>query len=182
MTRYPIVLSLVIAAGCSGPPVGEVRDAGRVEDTSADVASVDAGGQDVTDVTAPDAPGDAGGQDVADATLADVTSDAADAGRADVGGDTGEAPTDAGADVPVAMDVGTVDTGTVDIGTVDTGTVDVGTPDAGPRDAGPAVMRFEFVSGTPRGSAGGVSMRSVMVWHGRHRGSAGGINYEGWFQ
>lgn len=182
MTRYPIVLSLMVAAGCSGPPVGEVRDSGRAEETGADVSAVDAS------VDADVTPGDVqAGPDVPDAPPPDVATDAAtDAGAGDVvASDSGPLPVDAATDAPVDVgttDAGPTDAGPPDAGPPDAGPTDAGPPDAGPRDAGPPVMRFEFVSGTPSGTAGGVSMRSVMVWHGRHRGSAGGINYEGWFQ
>lgn len=40
-------------------------------------------------------------------------------------------------------------------------------------------MTFEFSSVALNGSAGGISMRANMTWHGNLRGSAGGITFQG---
>jgi len=132
---------IIVAAGCSGPPVGAVRDSGP------DTPAVDSGEPDVVTVDAPD---------VVDASAVDAvavdTPDVVDASAPDV-----------------------VDSSIPDIVTVDA-------PDAGSVVPGPLTMQFEFVSSAPTGETGGISMRSVVVWHGSLRGSAGGLSYEGWFQ
>lgn len=156
MKRVPRVLPWIIAVvGCSGPPVGAVRDGGAAE------TAVDAGDPDVGAVDVPDVPGvvDAGAPDVAATDVPDVP-ELVDSG---------------GPDTVVADTPGMLDATAPDV-------VDAAVPDAGAVDAGPITMRFEFVSGTPAGEAAGLSMRSVIVWHGNHRGSAGGLSYEGWFQ
>lgn len=150
MKRMPSILPwIIVAAGCSGPPVGAVRDSGP------DTAAVDSGELDVVAVDTPD---------VVDGSALDV-----------VAADTPDVVT---VDTPDVVDASAPDV--VDASIPDIVTVDA--PDAGSVEPGPLTMRFEFVSSAPTGEAGGVSMRSVVVWHGSLRGSAGGLSYEGWFQ
>lgn len=109
---------------------------------------------------------------------------------------TANTPAEAGVDRPTVQDTGSasdvldagaddtsVDTGATDAGggdITDAASVDGG--DGGSTDAGGApdvTMTFEFSSVGLYGSAGGVSMRANMTWHGNLRGSAGGITFEG---
>lgn len=64
-------------------------------------------------------------------------------------------------------------------GGVGDGGRDGGSGDAGDAGAPDITMTFEFSSVALNGSAGGISMRANMTWHGNLRGSAGGITFEG---
>jgi hypothetical protein len=67
-------------------------------------------------------------------------------------------------------------------GDVSDGSVrDVGDGGIAPPDVG-IRMEFTFTSASFNGSAGGMSLRANMVWHGNLRGDAGGIQFEGDFR
>ena len=91
----------------------------------------------------------------------------------------GEASVDTGiGDVPADEDVGDgMDSEDVRGGDVhDESDAGIAPPDVGIR------MVFTFTSASFNGSAGGMSLRANMVWHGNLRGDAGGIQFKGDFR